>query len=163
MKPRQLSKRDWDALTHKQKERRLRALRALRSMREGESLTRVTKEMNISPETFRRHVGKVITKKKGRWKARKTDRISRKMTIFTKGRMMDIKIEDSRTASVIGRYGSAVAFFRQFGNTSNLKEFEGMTAKDVFGNTYTLETRPKKIVQILDAIEEPDVPVVYAT
>ncbi len=158
----QINRRDWDSITHKQRETRLRALTALRLMRVGKSLTGATKESNIAPRTFRRHAGNTITKKKGKWKAKTSDRISRRMTIFTRGKMVDIKVEDSKTASVIGKYHSAVGIFRQFGNPSKLKDFERITVKDVLGNQFPLETRPTKIVQILDAIERHDVPEIYA-
>lgn len=162
-KSKPLRKKDWDQLTQKEKETRLKALNVLRMMREGRSLTKTSKETNISAATVKRHVGNTIVKKSGKWKPRKSDKISRRMTIFTRGKMLNIKIADTKTASVIGRYHSAVGVFRQFADKSKIKEFDSVFVKDVFGDEFPLETRTKKIVQILERMEEPEVPIVYAT
>ncbi|MGI0016586.1 MAG: hypothetical protein ACREBU_24450 [Nitrososphaera sp.] len=163
---RRLSKKiarvDWDRLTFRQKETRLSAMEALGLMRKGKSLTAATKEIGIGPATFRRHVGKPLHKKSGRWKAKSHDRISRVMTIFSDGRRYNIETKSSATASIIGRYNSAVGHFTQTGDSANLTRMKGMVVKDSSGKKYLLETRPKKVIAILERLEEPDVPTIYA-
>ncbi|MGI0012890.1 MAG: helix-turn-helix transcriptional regulator, partial [Nitrososphaera sp.] len=103
----------WDNLTFRQKETRLRALEALSLMRKGKSMTAATKDTGIIPVTFKRHVGKPLDRKKGRWRAKNHDRISRVMTIFSNGKRYNIETKSSATASIIGRYNSAVGHFTQ--------------------------------------------------
>ena len=84
------------------------------------------------------------------------------MTIFSKGKRYNIEAESSSTASIIGRYNSAVGHYTQTGNPSNLNKLKGVTVKDASGKEYVLETRPRKVIAILERLEEPDVPTIYA-
>ena len=159
----QLSSVAWENLTFRQREVRLRALEALNLMRKkGRPLTSSTKEIGISPDTFRRHVGNSVTKKKGRWQAKRHDRISRLMTIFSNGRRYNIETRNSKTASIIGRYNSAVGQYTQTGDPSNLQKMKGMVVRGESGKEFVLETRPRKVIAILERLQEPDVPSVYA-
>jgi len=158
-----ISRSSWKHLTFRQKEIRLRSLEALALMRkEGKSMSAATRETGISATTFRRHVGKTISKRNGRLVAKTTDRISRMMTIFSNGRRYNIETRSSKTASVIGRYNSAVGRYAQTGDASNLGELEGVTVRDAAGRKYLVETRPKKVISILERLERPDVPTIYA-
>lgn len=157
-----IARAKWNSLTFRQREARLRALEALSLMRKGRSLTAAAKETGISPPTFKRHIGKPLQKRQGRWRVKSHDRISRVMTIFSKGKRYNIESRDSRTASVIGRYNSAVGHYTQTGDAANLQKLKGVAVKDAQGRSYILETRPSKVIRILERLEEPDVPTIYA-
>ncbi|MGI0012626.1 MAG: helix-turn-helix transcriptional regulator [Nitrososphaera sp.] len=157
-----LARAKWDTLTFRQKETRLRGLEALGLMRKGKSLTVAANETGISPSTFKRHIGKPLEKRRGRWKAKSHDRISRVMTIFSNGRRYNIETRSSTAASIIGRYNSAVGHFTQTGHTTNLNKMKGTVVRDASGQKYILETRPKKVIAILERLEEPDIPTIYA-
>ncbi|OLD41854.1 MAG: hypothetical protein AUI60_00340 [Thaumarchaeota archaeon 13_1_40CM_2_39_4] len=165
MLSKKIARRNCNKLTFKQKETRLRALEALSLMRKNDkSLTTATKETGISHDTFKRHVGNAVSKatKHGKWKAGRIDRISRVMTIFSHGKRFNIETKDSKTASIIGRYNSAVAHYTQTGDPSNLDKLKGVVVKDASGKEYVLETRPRKVIAILERLEQPDVPTIYA-
>jgi hypothetical protein len=153
----------WNSLSFRQKESRLRALEALNLMKKGKSMTLATMQVGITQKSFKRHVGSAINRTaSGKWNAKSHDRISRVMTIFSKGKRFNIETRSSRTASIIGRYNSAVGHYAQTGNASNLRNLEGVVVKDANAKTFLLETRPKKVIAILEGLESPDVPTVYA-
>ena len=160
-----IARAKWDSLTFRQREARLRALEALGLMRnKGKSLTASTKETGISPTSFKRHVGTTVTKvrKSGKWKAKSEDSISRVMTIFSNGKRFNVETKDSKTASIIGKFNSAIGYFTTTGDASNLTKLKGTIVTDVSGREYVLETRPNKVISILERLEEPDVPTIYA-
>ena len=158
-----ISRSSWKRLTFKQKDTRLRSLEALALMRkDGKSMSAATRETGISPATFRRHVGKTISKRNGRLIAKRSDRISRVMTIFSDGKRYNIETRSSRTASIIAKYNSAVGHYTRTGGVSNLRKLEGVVVKDASGRKYLLETSPNKVIAILERLETPDVPTIYA-
>ena len=95
-------------------------------------------------------------KVKGRWKAKKVDRISRTRAINENGKELFIEVTDSRYATLIGKYHSAVKEYLNTGNTDVLAEFEGKRVKDGFGKWHTLETDPSAIRAINARREEPE-------
>ncbi len=102
-------------------------------------------------------------RKKGRrWTAKRLDRIPRVMKINEKGREVSIEINDSRTASLIGRYHNAVKQFLNTGNRKKLRKFKNKKIKDTQGKHHLLETNPDSLIQINEAIEEPEFYQVYA-
>jgi hypothetical protein len=153
----------WDTLTFRQKETRLRALEALNLMRKkGKSLTSAAKDSGTTARTIRKHTGRVIFKRNRKWRASRHDKISRVMTIFSNGRKYNIETRDSDMASLIARYNSALGHFSQTGDPSGLNKLRGVRVRDVSGRAFVLETRPSKIISILERLEEPDVPSIYA-
>src|SRR5213593_2420452 len=130
--------------------------------KEGKSMSAATRETGISDATFRRHVGKTISKRNGRFIAKRSDRISRVMTIFSNGRRYNIETRSSKTASIIGIYNSAVGHYTQTGDASNLLKMKGVIVNDASGRKYLLETRPNKVIAILERLEQPDLPTIYA-
>jgi hypothetical protein len=158
-----ISKVQWNRLTFRQKETRLRALEALGLMRKrGSSLYFAARQTGTTAKTIRKHIGKAVYKRKGKWKAKSHDRISRVMTIFSSGKRFNIETGDSETASIIGRYSSVVGHFSQTGDTTGLEKMKGLVVKDSSGKSYVLESRPSKVIGILQRLEEPDVPTIYA-
>ena len=162
-KKKRIVNRSWQSLTFRQKDTRLRALEALNLMRKkGGGLSSSAKHTGTTTKTIRKHVGKAIFKRNGKWRARQHDSISRVMTIFSNGKRFNIESTDSDTASLIGRYNSAVGHFSQTGDTTSLERMKSLVVKDTSGKTFVLETRPSKVIGILQRLEEPDVPTIYA-
>jgi len=158
-----IARRSWKNLTFRQKESRVRALEALSLMRKGKSMTIATREVGITRQSFKRHVGAAVDgTKTGNWNAKRYDRISREMTIFSNGRRYNIETRSSKTASIIGTYNGAVGHYAQTGDFSNLRKLEGVVVKDASGRKYLLETRPNKVISILERLEQPDVPTIYS-
>lgn len=161
MQPRPVHRLEWDFLTPRERELRSKALRVIAQMRrEGCSLTKASREGGISPQTVRRHT-KAVKKIDGRWKPTKYDRIERVMAINENGREVWLSVNDSRHASTIGRYHSAVRQFLETGDESILKPFKGKRFKDAKGNWHILETDPKKLYEIAERREEEEYFTIY--
>jgi len=84
------------------------------------------------------------------------------MKINENGREVSIEINDSRTASLIGRYHNAVKQFLNTGNRKKLRKFKNKKIKDAQGKLHLLETNPKSLIQINERIEEPEFYQVYS-
>jgi hypothetical protein len=162
IEPKPLFKRSWKVLSPKEQLARERALEVLSDARTGRSLSRLSREHNISAKAVLKatHGFKKVN---GRWKANKTDRISRIMAINEDGKEIYIEVTNSRYASIIGKYQSAVKEYLNTGNPEVLADFEGMKVKDSSGKWHTLETDPDAIKEINVRREEPEFYDIYQT
>ena len=159
---RPLYRRRWSNLSPQQKLLRERSLSVLSEARKSrKSLTKLATQHFISPKTVLNHTN-AFRKKGRRWTAKRLDRIPRVMKINEKGREVSIEINDSRTASLIGRYHNAVKQFLNTGNRKKLRKFKNKKVKDVQGKLHLLETNPKSLIQINERIEEPEFYQVYS-
>ena len=84
------------------------------------------------------------------------------MKINEKGKEISIEINDSRTASAIGRYHNAVKQFLNTGKKEQLRKFKNKKIKDSNGKVHSFETNPEALIQINEAIEEPEFYQLYA-
>ena len=151
-----LSSRSWNSLTEREKIVRRQSLDVLSDVRRNhKSLTQASKEKNISIKTVLQNTH-AFKKEGNRWVAKSYDKISRSMKIYTNGKTKSIETKDSRKASLIGRYRSAVGYYRETGDATRLSKFVGKTVKDVNGNLYTFETDTEAIDEIHRGIEEPE-------
>jgi hypothetical protein len=85
------SKKLWGSLNPKEKELRVRALEVIRLMRAGSYLTIASKQVGIAPRVTKAQLRGYIYKKRGRWKAKARDRISRGLVIYERGRTTKLK------------------------------------------------------------------------
>jgi hypothetical protein len=124
----------------------------LRQLRRGKSLTASAREIGVSPERLRRYLNSagVIRKRKGRW-IPKEDSRSRQMLIFSDGEARTVIVADLETASVIGRYLSAVGEFLNSNDPIHLGPFEGAFVSDVRGRDHYFETRPNVLYRLSSA------------
>ena len=108
-----------------------RSLEALQGMRSrGLSLAQAAKHAGTTPRTMQRHVGKALMRKDdGRYAATKWDRIPRTMRFLTENGVIDLVFRDSRTASDIARYMSAVDRYLRTGDREPLSAFRGKVVK----------------------------------
>jgi hypothetical protein len=160
-KPVPLHKRAWDSLSPHERLTREKTLAVLSEARRlGQSLTKLSKEHRIRVKLVLQATNG-FKKVRGRWKAKRRDSISRVMIINEKGREVFIEVTDSRYASLIGRYHSAVKEYLNTGDISALLKFKGKRVKDSSGKFHTLETNPKAVREINERKEEPEFPDVY--
>ena len=116
LKPEPVYKRSWSSITKRELNHIEKSLDVLSKVRKGQSLTKASKELHTSPETVIKNTG-AFKKVKGKWIAKSQDRISRIMSIYENGKQEWVEIKDSRIASKIGKYNSAVNEFLRTGNT----------------------------------------------
>ena len=157
-----IHKRPWSVLTPRQKFFREKSLSILsQTRRSKKSVTKLANEHEISLTTVLYNT-KGFKKSGRRWIAKRSDKISRVIKINEKGREVSIEINDSRTASLIGRYHNAVKQFLNTGNKKALKKFRKKKIKDINGKFHSLETNPQSLIEINERIEEPEFYELYA-
>ena len=163
LKTKPLYKRKWNVLSPRQKLLREKSLTVLSEMRNTKSKTlrQSVNDNNISVKNiilhtngFKKVNGKLVVK---RW-----DRIQRVMKINTNSREKSIVIQDSRTASVVGRYHNSVKQLLNTGDKSKLTKFRNKKIKDSKGKLHRLSTDPQEIIQINERIEEIEIYEVYS-
>lgn len=129
MAKRRLTAEEIRDLPEKSFRARRRALRALGVMRDkGVSLTEAISRVRTSRRTMLKYAkGGLRKTESGRWEPKSWDRIRRLMDLPRPDGMKEIAIQDSRTASKVGRYQTAVKKFAWKGDDTALQEFEGET------------------------------------
>jgi hypothetical protein len=159
IKPEPIYKRSWSSLTNRELNRRMKSLEVLSKVRNGQSLSRASRQLHTNPETVIKNTNAFI-KVKGKWIAKFQDRISRVMSIYENGKQQWIEVRDSRIASRIGKYNSAVNEFLKTGNKDILKQFK-KPFKDAKGKLHYFETDPDKLYEIAERQEEPEFYEIY--
>ena len=102
-----------------------RSLHVLARMcRTGASLTAAAREEHIDPRTVRKYLGAEL---RGRGRATKADRRRRDMLIPTTIGNAPATVRDSKQASQLGKYMSAVSQYLRTGDQDGLAEFEGQS------------------------------------
>lgn len=157
-----MSKRSWASLNPKEKLLRRKSLEGLSEARRNKkSLTKASKEKGITLKTVLQHTN-AFKKIGNRWMPKSHDRISRVMKINENGKTISIEIKDSRIASIIGSYNSAVGKYRDTGDISELLKFEGKTVKDAQGNIHVFETDTDALDRILESKEDEEFYDIYS-
>jgi hypothetical protein len=149
-----LYRKPWEELTPYEKHRRQIYVDIIREVRRGKmSLTTAAKHRHVRPGSV---VGATNAfRKVGRfWVVKKSDHLSVSKNIYVKSRELSIVTNDSRERRKIGRYFNAVYKLYKKGETEPLLKLKGLTVKDSQGNTYTLDTDPDRVLEILRRREE---------
>ena len=153
----------WASLTPSEQTMRVRALDTIRRMKEGESLSKASKSVGISPRNAKLNLGRYIYKRRGRWKARHTDHIGRGLTIYERGKLVDVVVDDSETASLIGQYLNDVKKALFSGDQTILKKYKKVSFNDSKGKKHKLETRLDKLKEIELGREDIEMVDIYAS
>lgn len=149
-----LYKKSWKNLTPRQRLLRNRSLEVLnKSRKSSQSLSKIAKDFGISIKTVIKNTS-AFKKINHKWIPKKYDKISRVMKINENGKEVSIEINDSRKASLIGRYQSNIRRFLENGDKNLLIKFTHKRIKDVKGKFHALETNSKILMQIHDGMEE---------
>jgi hypothetical protein len=124
---------------------------ALGVLRQGKNLAKAAKSIGVSPERLRRiAVNKgAITKEDQGWIVRPD--LPRRMPLYSRGREIAIVVGDFDTASLIGRYMSAVGQFLTSNNRALLMPFAGQSATDVKGKAHPFEVNPNALYRLASA------------
>jgi hypothetical protein len=161
-------KREWDALSPKQKAVRQRALDVLSEVRRnGRSVTAVAREIGTSVATVIRHTNALVKMSTsgnnrrrnerlgGRWFVKSIDKVSRPaMRMNEDGNEVWIRPYNSRDASLMGQYENAVKDFLHTLDKDILKPWKGRYITDRIGNKHYFEADSKKILEIQERKED---------
>jgi hypothetical protein len=151
-----IGKRHWSSLSPKEKLAREKSLEVLSDVRRSKkSLAQACNDRGVSPKIVLKNTG-AFKKMGNRWTARSYDKIPRYMRINEDGKEVSIEVNDSRIASLIGRYHNAVKKYLDNGDTADLEQFEGIAIRDAQGEEHLLETDTEALKKIAEAREEPE-------
>jgi len=105
------------------------------------SLFQAAREFGVSAQEVVRLGGSALRKTpKGRYVARPTDDLLRVLSLPGKRGLREVAFDDSREASLVGRYWDAVRLYLQTGDDSALRRFRGKVALDANGSRINLMT-----------------------
>ena len=76
------------------------------------------------------------------------------MKLFSRREELEITVPDFASASLVGRYMSAVGTFLRTNNPAGLREFEGAIVADLSGSTHPFETRPNALYRLASAHDQ---------
>ena len=148
-----------DLLTPKQLARYEDSLEVLRLMRNGSTFSMSTKTVGANPSTVKKILGRTLTKRNNRIKARKNDLLIRKLRIYENGKEVFIQVKGNKKAKLVAQYHSAVG--REFEGIKSLQSFENTRIVDIFRKSHTFETNIDSIQLIFEKREEPEFFTIY--
>jgi hypothetical protein len=108
---------------------------------EGVSLPKASREFGLDPRTVQRLARPALRKlRNGHWAANSFDRLLRVLVIPTREGLQEVGVRDSRQASLLGKYWTAVERYRDTGDASALREFRRKYIIDTHGKRHRLLT-----------------------
>lgn len=114
---------------------------AVTEMRAGASRRQAAQKFNLDPRMVRQRAPSALRKlSNGRWVAKPNDRLLRVLVIASRKGLHEIGVRDSRQASLLGKYWTAVERYRDTGDASALREFRGKHIIDATGKRVRLLT-----------------------
>lgn len=111
----------------------------------GTSLPQASRRFGVSPKTVLRLVGSAFAKKRGRYHVKPTDRLLRVLVIPSQKGLREVATRDSREASLIGEYWSAVEKYLARGDASALNKLRRKTVIDPNGRRIRLLTNVEEL------------------
>ena len=129
----------WNRITH-----------VIAKMRAGKvSLHQASQEFGVDPRTVIKRGGSALKKSaKGRYEAKKSDRLLRVLVVPTHDGTREIAVRGSRSASLLGEYWSAAHKYLQTGDASGLKKFRGQKTWDINGKQIPFITDPAELKRL---------------
>lgn len=114
---------------------------AVTEMRVGASRRQAARKFELDPRMVQQRAPSALRKlRNGRWVAKSNDRLLRVLVIPGRKGLREIGVRDSRQASLLGKYWTAVELYHDTGDASALKEFRGKHIVDAHGKQVRLLT-----------------------
>lgn len=152
----------WDKLASDQKRDRILALEVLRVMRKGEHLKNALANTGMKKETAILHLGKYLTKERGYWRVKSSDRIEAELAIYDKNEGYTTIITTcSHDRTLIGKYLAAVGIALHTGDPAALAPFENIVITGANGVHYGPEMDLEALYESQEAQEEPEFMEIY--
>jgi hypothetical protein len=119
-----------------------RVVHAISRMRADRvSLQQAAREFSVPPKEVVRLGGSALRRMpSGRYAAKAKDNLLRVLSLPGRRGLREIAFDDSREASLVGKYWDAVGLYLQTGDSSGLKEFRRKSVKDANGKRFELLT-----------------------
>jgi hypothetical protein len=127
----------YSRMTASSQEKWNRVVHVISKMRSHQvSLTSASKEVGIDPRTVTKLCQSALKKNSnGRFATKPKDRMLRILVIPGLGGLTEVAVNDSRQASLIGKYSDALQKYLRTGNASGLNEFSRRGFIDASGKT----------------------------
>jgi hypothetical protein len=121
----------------------------LKLIREGTSLAKASRSIEVAPERLRSYIQRtgVAVKERSRWRIG-PDARQRQMLIYTEGRDLIVVLPDYQSAHLAGKYMSAVGHFLVTNDPSGLAEFAGQGVRDQGGIFHPFEVHPNTLYRL---------------
>jgi hypothetical protein len=122
--------------------------RALQVLRKEKNLAVAARTAHVSPERLKRAAAskRAIQKLGRRWVVNPD--LPRRMPIYSRGRQIVVTVGDFASASLIGRYNSAINNYRRLNDRKILQPFVGQSVTDISGKSHPLETNPNTLYRL---------------
>ena len=136
------TRRDFDALTPIQHQRRVQAAAVVSAMRDDPtlSLRRAANREGLRPEMVVQYARDALERSGARWTVTPADRMPFLMRISSTDGVVERMVRGSRSRTVIGRHHNAIGQYLATGDTTVLEPFVGRRVAGV-----TLETDPGRL------------------
>jgi hypothetical protein len=147
-----MTARQFSALPERVRDIHNRVAQAVSRMGDGASLQQAAREFSLSTETLVR-IGRPALRKlpNGRYVARSADRLFRVLVLPTTQGLREIVLNDSRAASLVGKYWNAVHLYLATGDDSGLAKFVGEVVTDASGRPVQLLTNLNELDRLASA------------
>jgi len=114
---------------------------AVTEMRAGASRSQASRKFHLDPRKLSELARPALRKlRNGRRAAKSYDRLLRVLALPSRKGLIEVGTRDSRQATVIGKYWTAVDRYRDTGDASALREFRGKHVIDANGRRIRLLT-----------------------
>ncbi|MBZ5658008.1 MAG: hypothetical protein LAO56_22325 [Acidobacteriia bacterium] len=114
---------------------------AVTEVRAGASLRQASRKFDLDPRKVSQLARPALRKlRNGRWAAKTYDCLLRVLVIPTRKGLHEVGMRDSRQATLLGKYWTAVERYRDTGDASALREFRGKHIIDASGKRVRLLT-----------------------
>jgi hypothetical protein len=121
-------------------------VQAVTEMRAGASRRRAAQKFGLHLGTVQQLARPALRKlRNGRWAARTHDRLLRVLVVPTHKGLREIGVRDSRQASLLGKYWTAVDRYRDTGDASPLRKFRGKHIINADGKRVRLLTNLREL------------------
>lgn len=110
-------------------------------VKNGRSLRQASRKFDRDPRTVQRLARPALRKlRNGRWAAKNRHKLLRVLPVPTSKGLREIGVPDSKQATLLGKYWSAVEVYLRTGDASVLEKFAGDHIVDASGKRHPLLT-----------------------
>jgi hypothetical protein len=122
----------------------------LRALRKGTPLNAAAHSAGLSSERLRKYlVDKKIGSKRGKkWKLVERN-LAWEWIFISEGQLVSVVVGSLKYSTLIARYLNAVKQFLHTNDPKILKPFENVTVRNIKGQKYIFETRPRLLYRIM--------------